>query len=176
MVTAVAIPVAEELLAARNATNVAKSDISPVTAPKAEVTDPVVTVVLLVVVTAVAMAVVASRLATRVVVTGIWLATALRVKSATIAVKLATSPETVPPKLRVSEFVTNANNPAMSKQLAPTKREKGVYWGREEEKSRRNWISFSFVFFYFHPSKRAGFLFCPPWPIVWKDNLVMTQK
>ncbi|OJD21334.1 hypothetical protein ACJ73_07328 [Blastomyces percursus] len=78
--TAVATPV-EELLAARNATSAARSGTSPVTALRAEVTDPVVTAVL--VVMAAAMVAAASRLAIRAAATAIWLATALRVKSAT---------------------------------------------------------------------------------------------
>ncbi|KAL2378920.1 hypothetical protein RJ035_007299, partial [Blastomyces gilchristii] len=79
--TLAVVTLAEELLAARNATSAAKSDTSPVTAHRAEVTDPLVMAVL--VVTAVAMAAAASRLAIRAAATVIWLATALRVKSAT---------------------------------------------------------------------------------------------
>ncbi|ODH13099.1 hypothetical protein ACO22_07601, partial [Paracoccidioides brasiliensis] len=116
----------EEELVARNAISVVRLDTSPETAPRD--TAPVDMAVVLVA-TEVAMVATVNKLATLVVVSATWLATARRDKSATTAAKLVTSPETAPPKSRASVFATNASSPATSRQPAPTKHLKKSWVG-----------------------------------------------
>jgi len=101
-------------LVARNVTSAAKSVILLVIVLRAVTME-----VVMVLATA---TVVVSRLVTLVVALGTWPVIAPRDRSATTAVKSATSLVTVLQRPKVSASATSASNPAMSRLLVPTER------------------------------------------------------
>ncbi|KAL1955668.1 hypothetical protein VTO42DRAFT_8213 [Malbranchea cinnamomea] len=103
------------MVAIRSATSAAKSAISRATAHRTPEATVAAMAPMVVAMEAVA------RPATPAEDTAIWLGTALRVRSATTAVKSATSPATAPPRPRVSECAISASSLVTSRPLALTK-------------------------------------------------------